>query len=641
MENNKGSIVQFKFGLKQFVPMTLTALSLASAASAATAYINQVGYRTSDSKEFTLLDGTGAVEILDGNGQTVLTATPSAPSVYDASGQSVSLVSFSDLKTPGTYSIKVGGQVIRDDLKIMKAPFEDLAKASLKFFYFQRASMAIEAPYADQWVRAAGHTSSTAKFHESTGKSGTWESSGGWYDAGDYGRYIVNSGITTYTLLSLYEHFPEYFKTLKWNIPANGVLPDLLAEIKYNLAWMLTMQDTDGGVFHKLTTLQHAGEVMPANDNGQMYVIQKGTTAACNFAAVMAAAYRVYKSYDETFANKCLKAAKDAYAWVEKNPNVIVADNPSGVGTGHYRDQNVSDEILFAKSQMFITTGDASYKPAIEKATVPDWRNVAALAAYGNATYGADEASKKILTDIADKYVTYSSSGFGVVISKYDFEFGIENKSIWGTNSMAANQGILLLHAYYLTSEKKYYDAAVKALDYLLGKNPMNTSYVTAYGTTSPKTPHHRISTNDGIKDPIPGMLVGGPSIRGDDRGACPSYINTSAPALSYIDNQCSYVTNEVAINWNAALAYLAGALEALNAGYTPSFATEGIIPSDKTPDSDAKPDSGKDNDNSDAIVKPLTGTLNADQPRIKFKNQMIYVEKGGKQYNLNGHLIK
>ena len=169
----------------------------------------------------------------------------------------------------------------------------------MKWYYYQRASMALEETYAGKWKRAAGHTNASVQLHNSTGGSGTINSTKGWYDAGDYGRYIVNSGITTYTLLSLFEHFPEYFKTLKWNIPADGTLPDLLAEIKWNLDWMLTMQATDGGVYHKLTSLGFPGDIMPAEDTDPIYVIGKGTAATFDFAGVMAVAARVYKPFDQ------------------------------------------------------------------------------------------------------------------------------------------------------------------------------------------------------------------------------------------------------------------------------------------------------------------------------------------------------
>ena len=351
------------FGLKQHLPLVaLSVFSFATVSSAATAYINQVGYRTDDAKEFALVEGSGNVEIVDASGKTVLTVTPGEQSFWAPSGDNVMLVNFTDLKTPGTYSIKVGGQVLRSDLKVANVPFEDVVKASLKWYYYQRASLLLEETYAGQWKRPAGHTDGTAQLHSSTGESGTINSTKGWYDAGDYGRYIVNSGISTYTLLSLYEHFPNYFKTLKWNIPADGSLPDLLAEIKWNLDWMLSMQASDGGVYHKLTTLGFPGDVMPAQDRDELYVIGKSTAGTFDFAGVMAVASRVYKPFDATYASTCLEAAKKAYAWGLANPSNNFLDNPAGVSTGTYANDDPSDEKLFAGTELFISTGDASYK---------------------------------------------------------------------------------------------------------------------------------------------------------------------------------------------------------------------------------------------------------------------------------------
>ncbi|MBR4007318.1 glycoside hydrolase family 9 protein [Fibrobacter sp.] len=606
-----------RFGLKQYAAITL---SLAAAASAATAYINQVGYRTGDTKEFALVDGSGTVEIVDGSGTTVLTATPSAASNWAPSGQSVQLVDFSDLKTPGTYSIKVGGQVVRNDLKIADSPFEDVTKASLKWYYYQRASMALEETYAGQWKRAAGHTNETAQLHKSAG-SGSLQSSKGWYDAGDYGRYIVNSGITTYTLLSLYEHFPDYFKTLKWNIPADGNLPDLLAEIKYNLDWMLTMQASDGAVYHKLTTLQFPGDVMPNKDTEQLYVIGKGTAATFDFAAVMAVAARVYRPFDASYADKCLEAAKKAYAWGAQNPNVKF-NNPSDVGTGSYADGSLGDEKDFAGTELFVTTGDASYKTSGASHNLPGWADVSGLATYGKATHATEfgnvaQVAKDTLLSVADDFEARSTTGFGVVMGDNDF--------YWGSNSVAGNQGVWLLHAYYLTGDKKYYVAATKVLDYLLGKNPLDMSFLTGYGTKSPMMPHHRPSTADGVKDPVPGMIVGGPQPGGEDIGSqtweCKDY-RTGKPATSYTDNRCSYATNEVAINWNAPFAYLAGAIEAINAGYAPSFAVDGVA-------------------RTDAIKPAMARKVRAEQgPKLRFGDQKLYVEMGDKRFDLRGHRL-
>ena len=608
-----------KFGLKQYVGVIL---SLTSVTFAATAYINQIGYRVGDAKEFALVDGNGNVEIANASGTTVLTATPSAASNWQPSGQNVQLVDISELNTPGTYSIKVGGQVVRQDLKISGSTYEDVVKASLKWYYYQRASMALEETYAGQWKRAAGHTNASVQLHSSTGESGSINSTKGWYDAGDYGRYIVNSGITTYTLLSLYEHFPEYFKTLKWNIPADGTLPDLLAEIKYNLDWMLTMQASDGGVYHKLTSLGFPGDVMPAEDTDPIYVIGKGTAATFDFAGVMAVAARVYKPFDATYASKCLEAAKKAYAWGAQNPNKAYS-NPNGVQTGEYGDKWLGDEKEFASTELFVSTGDASYKPNNASGNIPSWADVGGLATYGMATHATElgnlaQAAKDSLLKVADDFVNRTKSGFGVVMAKGDF--------VWGSNAVAGNQGVWLLHAYYLTGEAKYYQAAVKVLDYLLGKNPLDMSFLTGFGTKSAKKPHHRPSTSDKVSDPIPGMIVGGPQPGGEDIGSetweCKDY-RTGFPATSYVDNNCSYASNEVAINWNAPFAYLAGAIEAINHGYAPSFAAAGVA-------------------RTDAIKPAVARRAHAKQgPQLRFVDQKLYVEMNGKRFNLKGHLIK
>ena len=651
--------------------LSATVAAGVSAAFAANAYINQVGYRPSDPKQFSLVGASGNVEIVNASGQTALSVTPGAASYWDASGQNVQLVDFSELKTAGKYSIKVGGQLLRQDLVVKDNTFEDVLKAAAKWFYYQRASMALESQYAGKWSRAAGHTNSTVEFHNSAG-SGSIQSTKGWYDAGDYGRYIVNSGITTYTLLSLYEHFPNYFKNLKWNIPAEGSLPDLLAEIKWNLDWMLTMQANDGSVYHKLTSLGFPGDVMPAQDNLKLYVIGKSAEAAFDFAGVMAVAARVYKPFDSNYANKCLEAAKKAYAWGSNNMNVHFTANPSDVSTGAYEGDNASDEKLFAGTELAITTNDGSYKQSGTTEYISYWGDMKGIATYGKATHAsvfsdAGEAKQKILST-ADGFVNRTKSGFGVVMAKDDF--------VWGSNAVASNQGVWLLHAYYLTGDEKYYAAALKVLDYLLGKNPLDLSFVTGYGTKSPMMPHHRPSTSDNVTEPIPGMLVGGPQPGGEDVGSaaewkCADY-RTGQAATAYTDQRCSYATNEVAINWNAPLAYLAGALEAINAGFAPDFAAAGVARKNTTAQSSSSsapqgsssssavpassssqwqpPQSSSSQWNpwnpasssaTAAIREVVPAAMQGDAtPRLRVKDFKLVVEKNGRRYDLRGHRL-
>lgn len=601
-----------------------TAAIIASAAVTATAdasaHANQIGFRTGEVKSLVLVNGTSDPVTFYNGTTAAFTATPGNASSWDPSGETVRIVDFSGLTAAGTYTAMQGTTTLRSDITVSNDPYATLLQGALKFYYYQRASTALTSEYAGTYARAEGHPDNSVTLHSSTGTSGTISSPKGWYDAGDYGKYIVNSGITTYTLLSLYEHFPVYFKAFKWNIPADGSLPDLLAEIKWNLDWMLTMQASDGGVYHKLTTLQFSGTVMPAKDTDTRYAIGKSAAASFNFAAVMAAAYRVYKDVDATYAAKCLAAAKSAYAWGAANTSALFTANPSDVGTGSYADSKIDDEQAFAAAELYVSTQSATYKLEGTRASVPGWQYVWGLVTYSKATHAAlfgndGSAAKDSLLKLADELVSSASSGYGVPMRSGDF--------YWGSNSVAANEGVWLLYAYYLTGEQKYFTAARGALDYLLGKNPLDMSFVTGFGTKSPKNPHHRPSQADGIAAPVPGMLVGGPHDNGGDIGTnsweCKDY-RTNYPATSYFDNTCSYATNEVAINWNAPLAYLIGALEALASGETPAIDGNKVV----------------------AAIHPATQRLQkASSPTLFIEDRNVRVRLGEHNYDLRGERIK
>jgi endoglucanase len=132
---------------------------------------------------------------------------------------------------------------------------------------------------------------------------------------------------------------------------------------------------------------------------------------------------------------------------------------------------------------------------------------------------------------------------------------------VWGSNAVAANQGILLIQVYRLTSDKKYLEYAIGNLDYIMGRNATGYSFVTGVGHKTPMFIHHRQSEADFINEPVPGLLAGGPNPGQQD--GCTTY-PSKIPDESYTDVSCSYASNEIAINWNAPAAYLAGALEAL-----------------------------------------------------------------------------
>lgn len=494
------------------------------------------------------------------------------PAVWPHSGETVVQADFSDFTTPGRYRLVQPGTGASYPFVIGDNVHRDLAKASIKALYFNRTSTELKEEHAGKWARPAGHPDTRVLVHRSAASADRAEgtvlsSPKGWYDAGDYNKYIVNSGISTYTMLAAYEHFPEFYDALHLNIPETGNgIADLLDETRWNLDWMITMQDpNDGGVYHKLTTLNFEGAVMPHEAVNQRYVVMKSTTAALNFAAVMAVSYRVFREIDPGFASECLKAAEKAWEWAVANPDVLYRQ-PEDVHTGAYGDSSAEDEFDWAAAELYITTGDDSYWQARQFSEaengVPGWNYVRPLAWVSLAhhldrlTLAADrELIRTRITDQADLLLgEYESSPYRTSMGLYG-----RRDFVWGSNGVAGNHSMMLIQAFRLTGDAKYMDAARANLDYMLGRNATGYSFVTGIGSHPPMFPHHRQSEADGIGDPVPGFVIGGPYNGHQDN--CTWY-PSDLPALSYRDHWCSYTTNEVTINWNAPLIYTAGAIE-------------------------------------------------------------------------------
>lgn len=511
-------------------------------------------------------------------------------SVY--SSTKTRIADFSSFTTKGSYVVVVSEVGHSYVFEISDDVNSKAAVATLKGYYYQRASMPLEEKYAGKWHRSTGHPDNIVYIHPSAASKqrpeGTIISSpGGWYDAGDYNKYIVNSGITVGTLLSAFEDFPDYYKQLNINIPeSNDAVPDILNEIMYNLRWMLTMQDNDdGGVYNKCTNASFDGMVMPGITKASRYVVQKGTAATLDFAAVTAQAGRIFSKYKKQFpglADSCIKASKIAWRWatlnsfVEYDQNKINQTNKPGISTGGYGDRNFNDEWLWSAAELYITTRDNVYLEVVEKhmkdnVSLPSWGNVAMLGYYSFLRFG-NSLPPTLTSNIAlmkDKTIAMANSYIEKVASNaFQTIMGQSAKDFnWGSNSNAGNQGILLIYAYFLTRDKKYINYALTNLDYLLGRNATGYCFVTGLGSKSPMFPHHRPSAADGITEPVPGLLAGGPNPSMQDK--CKYEFTEMETA--YTDLECSYASNEIAINWNAPIVYLANAIEALKqrVGYT------------------------------------------------------------------------
>jgi len=560
--------------------------------------LNQIGFYPSAAKVAVVVgDNKGGkfyVKTPD-RSKTVYTGELSQIKPGEFSQKSTRLADFSKLTKAGSYVIEIPGVGNSYAFEIKNEVHKEVAAASMKGFYYQRMGIDLPEKYAGKWQRAAGHLDSKALVHPSAASTqrpaGTLiYSTRGWFDAGDYNKYIVNSGITMGTLLSAYEDFPEYFKTQKLNIPESGnKVPDVLDEVLWNLRWMLTMQDpNDGGVYHKLTNPSFDGMIMPDKATKDRYVVQKSTGAALDFAAVLAQASRVYKNFSTDFpglSDTCLTAATKAWEWAQKNPNVLYEQNAINkefdpdISTGTYGDRDVSDEFIWAASELYVTTKKNNYYTAVklmpdEKMPLPAWPQVRLLGYYSLLRFqnALTPAAQKDLPELKKRLITFADDLLaGVNDRTYRTVMGKSAGDYsWGSSSEAGNQGIVLIQSYKLTNDKKYLEGALSNLDYLLGRNATGYSFLTGYGEKSTINPHHRPSVADGIKEPVPGLLSGGTNARAKEQDKCAGYTSTF-PDEVYADENCSYASNEIAINWNSPMVYLASAIEALQ--YKSGFA--------------------------------------------------------------------
>ena len=554
--------------MKNTLSMFLLLVSVMVLAQNTEIRYNQIGFYPQQEKVIVVegVNPAGKVRLTMPDGKTVKPKVQVRKALSPWSGKTRYVVDLGNLTTIGSYQVNVAGSTC--DLKVTESPFRDIAKASLRLFYLIRSGVAIEdAVYG----RPVGHPDTKVLVHNSAASrlrpAGTVISSPyGWYDAGDYNKYVVNSGFSIGLMFAAYEAQPNYFANLHTDIPESGnSTPDLLDEIMFNLRWFLTMQDpSDGGVYHKLTTPRFEGFIMPTECRQPRYVVAKSVTATLDFAAVMADAARIFEAFQNDypgFSAIAAGASERAYGWAKEHPTAFYRQEQlkdPAVSTGTYGDGNASDEFFWAASALYRLTGkqqyleDArQYQPG--RFTTPTWGNVASIGAF---EWLAVEGSPLRETMLSQLTAYCEEAISDACNSCFQSPFG-NKRSDFGWGCLAEHcccQGLLLLYADKMLGLSKYGRYALQNADYLFGRNATGYCYVTGFGEKSPMHPHHRISSADTIEKPFPGMLVGGPNPGQQDKKELPTPYPSDYPDESYIDVTQSYASNEIAINWNASL---------------------------------------------------------------------------------------
>lgn len=536
---------------------------------------NHVGYTPEAPKKFFVDAGAfpceGSFRIIDGLGKVVLEGSLTEGSfghrgVCDYSGETLWTGDFSAIRTPGKYVIWVAGKNCSDYrtewFEISNSWIDRQVKANIKSFFFQRSGVELPEKFAGKWSRPAAHLDDCIGFHRMMDREGTWNAHGGWYDAGDYGKYIVNGGISVGTLLLACQMAPEAAAV---NVGGTFDLPySLKEEIRFELDFFLRMQDTDGGVFFKVTPEHWDGFISPRDSDllQKRLVLGKSTTSTLNFAGALAQASCVFRKDDVNFADCCLNASVAAYRWAVENPT---ADWPHNTeGSGGYGDEHYDDEFFWARAALLcglkaagresddlygeirkMLPSDMEKNPA---ALGMDWRDTQNMGWNLLALQSFDEelqqAARRTLEGVvAETLRLQKADAYGLSIRRF----------IWGSNGEVANHALTMLVVNQWKNCTELRAASLEMIHFIYGRNPVDTCFVTGAAWSSPMHPHHRLSHSDNVEEPIPGLVVGGINKDRQDGHRAPHYPG-DLPGLSYTDERCSFASNETAINWSSPL---------------------------------------------------------------------------------------
>jgi len=547
------------------VALGATLLAPASAFAADTDIrLSSIGFLPLRAKRASVvLPATTFNVVRDADGMSVSSGALTAPITDPDTNESVQIADFSTLTEPGTYHLEVDGVGRSVSFPIAGDVYRSAFETAMLGFYGWRCGTDVSFEYAGtQFGYPACHLQDA--YTEPLGGTGVRDGIGGWHDAGDFGKYTVNSAFSVGVMLAAWEDYQPALEPVALKLPeTGGALPDYLDEVKWELVWLLKMQysPTDGRVSHKITETSHPGFIMPQADTAARSFVPYGTAATADFVASLAKASRAYRPYDPAFADQCLSAARVSYDYLVANP-ANVAANETGFISAQYSSAD-DDERLWAAAEMWAATGDAAAltdfetraRALTESVSLDfDWSNVKNLGIFSylrSERTGRDETLvSKLKTAVgfaADALVTNQPhGGYGRALTNY----------YWGVNGSLARTCMLLHAAYRLVPSSDYIDACADQLGFLFGRNPFDRSFVTGLGLNPPTHPHHRPSAADGLDPPYPGLLVGGGWAYRQIAGPPVIPACTLPVGLCWSDDQSNYETNEVAINWNAALVY-------------------------------------------------------------------------------------
>jgi endoglucanase len=563
-------------------------------------HVNQVGYLPGE-KKYAVVESDSKIaerfELLDGSGAVVKSGSTVVKGADADAGENVHWITLDGPLGEGDGYVLRVGEERSVPFAIQSGLYRTLKYDALAYFYYNRSGIPIALPWAKdfKWTRPAGHVSDAKVGCVGRTCSYALDVHGGWYDAGDYGKYVVNGGIALWTLFNLYERTSLFgskkqdFDDGTLSIPesSNGI-PDLLDEARWEMEFLMRMQVPEGQklagmVHHKIhdrgwTALGRT----PAESSDQRDLYPPSTAATLNLVATAAQCSRIFKTLVPELSERCRVAAIRGWNAAQRSPKIF-ASPMSRDGGGPYDDNQVSDEFYWAGAELYVTFGDerllsflrrsphylkltsATGHERIEHFSAMTWQATAGLGTLSLAMLPSSlpaeerEQAKGSIVAVAKQYLEQiEKQGYRVPMRS-----GSDGNYPWGSSSFVLNNAIVLGIAADLTKEASFRQGMLEAMDYLLGRNPLGFSYVSGYGERALENPHHRFWAHQRGRrcpTPPPGAVAGGPNSKLPDPiskrlGGCPVQ-------KCYVDHVEAWGVNEVAINWNAPLAWVSAYLD-------------------------------------------------------------------------------
>lgn len=453
---------------------------------------------------------------------------------------------FKDLETDGEYYIKSEFGYYSKNFTINDS-YNELLEGVLEAIYVQRCGHDTEGVLG----HPACHTAPSKVF--SYTKEEYIDTTGGWHDAGDYGKYGVVENKVIADLLFSYLY-------------GDNKDEKLIDEIKFGLDYVLKLQNEYGGVYNKVVSKNFADFVSPELDEQETYLLSPWTSVTASFAGITGLAYEAFKNDDKELADKCLNAHNKAIDYLLNNQNPSNPKNPDEFNVGTYYVENETDERLFAYSVAYKLTRDNKYKELCKSLLntgvdsdnmVANCRTYAYIVLLDSLEYNSKEyvqVKERLKSDCDAICDGVSSNVYAYPYTAY----------AWGSNQHVceAINKLLLASRYY--KDERYVVKASEMIDYILGLNVLDMSFIWGYGYKYPQTIHSRLAYAK-AQNMIKGAMCNGVDQLLSD-GEIGKYFDDNSPiGTRFVDNSNSYSNVEPAINYNSALYLSLSLLEYAN----------------------------------------------------------------------------